>query len=149
MHQTSASPERADLCRFASDAEPVSVASRRRGEVVGADIDRHLAAGQHLGVKTITAIVIMLFAASLGATVIRATITPQELASAINEADALLVLYRTRTISPKDIQVMRCIARDEEPTEFQCKWRQRINGGWVKRTTWVAMDGKGWHVMDA
>jgi hypothetical protein len=52
-------------------------------------------------------------------------------------------------MSPADIRAVHCIAPDEEPTEFECKWEQRTKGGWVKRTTWLAIDGNGWHVMDA
>lgn len=99
--------------------------------------------------RTIAAIALVLLVASSAAAVIRAAVTPQELATAINEADAELVPYRTTRISPRDIRAVHCIAPDEEPTEFQCKWQQRIKGGWKDRTTWLAIDRSGWRVMDA
>jgi hypothetical protein len=91
----------------------------------------------------------VLLAVSSASAVVRATVTPEELATAINKADAQLVPYRTTRMSPRDIRAVRCIAPDEEPTEFQCEWQQRIKGGWINRTTWLAIDGNGWYVMDA
>ena len=99
--------------------------------------------------KTITTLAVMLFAAAPGAAVVREKVTPQELATAINKADALLVPYRTAKVSAKDVRAVHCIAPDEEPTEFQCKWQQRVRRSWVKRTTWLVIDGNGWSVMDA
>lgn len=80
---------------------------------------------------------------------VRTTVTPQQLALAVNSADALLVPYRKAKLAPADVRHVRCIAPDEEPTEFECKWQQRTKAGWVSRKTWLASDGKGWHVMDA
>ncbi len=99
--------------------------------------------------RTIAAIAIVLSATSSAEAVVRRTLTPQELASAINNADAQRVPYRKTKMSPDDIRAIRCVAPDEEPTEFRCKWEQHIKGGWVKRTTWLDIDGSGWHVMDA
>ena len=95
------------------------------------------------------AITVILFAASLIAAIVQATLTRQELASAINKADLTLVPFRTRTMSAGDVRAVRCIAPDEEPTEVQCRWQQRIKGGWARRATWLALDTDGWHVMDA
>lgn len=114
-----------------------------------ADVDPRHASEQHLVMKAIAAVTVMLFAASPSASVVHATVTPQELALAINKADAALVPYRTKTMSPGNIRAVRCIAPDEEPTEFQCTWQQGIKGGWLKRTTWLAIDGNGWRVMNA
>jgi hypothetical protein len=99
--------------------------------------------------RTVAVITVMLFAASSGGAVVRATVTPSELTSAVNKSDAKLVPHRTKAMSPRDVRAVRCIAPDEEPTEFQCRWQQRIKGSWVKRTTWLAVDRDGWHVMDA
>ena len=100
--------------------------------------------------RTLAAITVTLFfAASSSAAAVRSTLTPQELALAINKAGAELVPYRTETISPRDVRMVRCIASEEESTEFQCRWQQRIERGWVRRTTWLAIGGNGWHVMDA
>ena len=100
--------------------------------------------------RTITAIITgMLFAASPSAMAGNAIVTPRALALAINKAEGALVPYRVKRLTPGDIRAIHCVSSDEEPTEFQCKWQQRNNGSWVKRTTWLAIDGSGWHVMDA
>jgi hypothetical protein len=99
--------------------------------------------------KPIIAIAVLLLMSLPAAAVVRAKVTPEQLAAAINEADLPLVPYRTRAIQPGDIQAVRCMAPDEEPTEFQCRWRQRLKGGWVNRITWLAIDEHGWRVMDA
>jgi hypothetical protein len=81
--------------------------------------------------KNLTIVAIVLSAVTPCAAMVRERVTPQELATAINKADALLVPYRTKKMSSSDVRTVRCIASDEEPTEFQCKWQQRINGHWV------------------
>jgi len=78
----------------------------------------------------------------------RAKVSPQELSTAINEADTQSVPYRKEKVSPADIRSVRCVGPDEEPTEFECTWRQHTITGWVKRRTWLAIDGDGWHVID-
>jgi hypothetical protein len=78
----------------------------------------------------------------------RTKLTPNELARAINAADARAVPYRKAKISPSDIRIVRCIGPDEEPTEFECTWLQHAGHGWVGRKTWLAIDGEGWHVLD-
>src|SRR5437764_15115048 len=99
--------------------------------------------------RTVAVIAAMLFAASSAGTAVGGTVTPQELAAAINKADVQLVPFRKTKVSPANIRAVRCVAPDEEPTEFECKWEERIKGHWVKRTTWLAVDGNGWQVMDA
>jgi len=100
-------------------------------------------------VKTAATIAAILFAALPSVATVRAAVTPRDLATAINKAEAQLVPYRRGNIRPDDIRTVHCIASDEEPTEFQCKWQLRIRGSWVKRTTWLVIDGNGWRVMDA
>jgi hypothetical protein len=78
----------------------------------------------------------------------RANVSAGDLARAINAADALAVAYRRAKLSPSDLRAVRCIGPDEEPTEFECTWQQRSRHGWVARKTWVAIDGRGWHVID-
>jgi hypothetical protein len=51
-------------------------------------------------------------------------------------------------VAVKDIRVRFCSASEDEPTEFECHWDRRTAGGWKAQTTWVAIDGKGWHVID-
>lgn len=98
--------------------------------------------------KTIAALATMLCIATPGAAIVREGVTPQQLATAINQAPPLYVPYRTGKMSVVDVRAVRCIAPDEEPTEFECKWQQRVKERWVKRTTWLVIDGDGWHVMD-
>jgi hypothetical protein len=76
-----------------------------------------------------------------------AKVSPRELSKAIDAADPQLVPYRTKKVSPADIRDVRCTGPDEEPTEFQCTWRQHTNAGWIRRQTWLAIDGDGWHVI--
>jgi hypothetical protein len=77
-----------------------------------------------------------------------ARISPQDFARVVSIADATSVPYRTRTISASDVRALRCIGPDEEPTEFRCTWRRRSSHGWKRRETWIAIDGKGWRVID-
>lgn len=130
----------------ASSRPKAAVETGRWGQ---ADVDPQLLIGQLEHMRSITVIAVALFAASSTGASVRATVTPQELAAAINKADAQLVPYRKSNMSPGDIRAVRCTAPDEEPTEFECKWQQHIERGWVNRTTWLAIDGNGWHVMDA
>ncbi len=99
--------------------------------------------------RTIAAIAIVLFGASSAVPAVRRAVTPEALATAINNADAELVPYRKTKVSPANVREVRCIAPDEEPTEFECKWEEHTQGGWIKRTTWLTIDGNGWRVMDA
>jgi len=92
--------------------------------------------------------VALLVAATPGSAMVRATVTPVELADAINRADGALVPYRGSVLLAKDIKSVRCVGPDEEPTEFRCSWFQRSRRGWVKRRPWLAADGKGLQVMD-
>jgi hypothetical protein len=76
----------------------------------------------------------------------RADVSPEEFAKAINQADPQAVPYRKKEIAPEDIQVVQCAAPDEDPTEFVCTWRQRVDTRWIRRRTWLVIDANGWHV---
>jgi hypothetical protein len=78
----------------------------------------------------------------------RADISPHDLTIAINQADSRSVPYRQGKLSPRDVRSVRCLGPEEEPTESQCTWQQRTLRGWARRQTWVAIDGRGWHVID-
>ncbi len=78
----------------------------------------------------------------------RAHISANVLAAAINEAGSKAVPYRHGKLPASDVRRVSCVGPDEEPTEFQCTWRQRTPRGWAKRQTWLAIDGRGWHVID-
>lgn len=105
---------------------------------------------QSMRMKAVAAGLLLLTAAAAAtaSAAVQGNVTSGELAGAINKADAALVPYQKTRISPADIRAVRCVAPDEEPTEFKCRWRQRTQGGWVKRTTWLVIDGDGWRVMD-
>ncbi len=77
-----------------------------------------------------------------------ARVSNQVFVAAINRADQSLVPYRDRKVSPRNVELRRCSAPDEEPTEFRCSWRLRTSRGWVAHRTWLVMDGDGWRVMD-
>lgn len=78
-----------------------------------------------------------------------AVVTRSEFARALKAAapKQLDGVYQ-RKISAASIQVIRCLAPDQEPTEFECVWIGRTAQGWKKHKTWLAIDGKGWHVID-
>lgn len=97
--------------------------------------------------KILSAIAIILLSTSPAMAVVRATITPKDFAAAINKADAVLVPFRTGRLVAADVRSIRCLAPDEEPTEFQCTWQQRVKGRWVARKTWLIVDANGWQVM--
>jgi hypothetical protein len=36
----------------------------------------------------------------------------------------------------------------DEPTEAECSWQQRTGSTWKRFSTYVAVDGRGWHPID-
>lgn len=36
----------------------------------------------------------------------------------------------------------------DEPTEAECSWQQRVGRQWRRYSTYVAVDGTGWHLID-
>lgn len=79
----------------------------------------------------------------------RARISPAEMAEAINEiANLPGYRYGPLPIRAADVRVLKCIGPDEEPTESECEWQHRSAGKWVRHKSWLAIDGKGWHVID-
>jgi hypothetical protein len=77
----------------------------------------------------------------------RADVSPEEFAKAINQADPQLVPFRNDKIAPEDIQVVQCVGPNEDPTRFECIWRQHVDTRWIRRRTWLDIDALGWHVM--
>jgi hypothetical protein len=64
-----------------------------------------------------------------------------ELAKAIGQ-------HTHKTVNPIDIKPSMCQPM-EEPTEFECSWRQRSGPRWRKYRTYFAVDGKnGWVIID-
>ena len=79
----------------------------------------------------------------------RAHVSASEMANAITEvANTPVYRYGPKPIRPADIRVLKCVGPDEEPTEFECVWERRAAGRWVRYKTWLAIDGKGWQVID-
>jgi hypothetical protein len=79
----------------------------------------------------------------------RTSISRAEFARALRHADPILLGNVNRDeISAKSIRVIGCIGPDEEPTEFECRWQLRTSRGWKEYKNWLAVDGRGWHLMD-
>ncbi len=78
----------------------------------------------------------------------RATVSPEEMARAFNEFDEAINRDRHVPVLARDIRVQRCIGPEEEPTEFECRWKQKTAKGWTRHRNWLAIDGKGWHIID-
>lgn len=36
----------------------------------------------------------------------------------------------------------------DEPTEAKCRWQQRIGTRWKRCSTYLAIDARGWHLID-
>jgi hypothetical protein len=67
--------------------------------------------------------------------------TAVELASA-------LARYRSRP-SPPQVRKVRCEGFLEEPTEWECTYEQRAPSGlWARWSTYVAVDGRGFLLID-
>ncbi len=80
----------------------------------------------------------LVFAAASGAWALP---TPPELAKAIE-------VFTGRPLAKADVRRVSCVAIEEEPTEAVCKWQQRRGKRWHRYSTYVAIDGKGWHLID-
>ena len=110
--------------------------------------DSRHCSGMPRSALALVALFMVVSAPDLALTANRAKVSSIELAQAINFWDAVATPQKKERISPPDIRIIQCVGPDEEPTEFQCTWRQRVGHGWVRRTTWLAIDGEGWHVID-
>jgi len=79
----------------------------------------------------------------------RARVSRAEFAQALKRADPAFLGKADRSlISMRSVRVVRCIAPDEEPTEFQCDWQLRTKRGWQPHRNWMTVDANGWRVMD-
>jgi len=79
----------------------------------------------------------------------RARVSATDIANAIAEVrNTPAYHYGREPIRPADIRVLKCVGPDEETTEIECVWQHRSLGKWVQHKTWLAIDGKGWHVID-
>jgi hypothetical protein len=50
-----------------------------------------------------------------------------------------------RRIEINDIKVGICHGPEEEPTEFECSWQQKIGGRWHRLKSWFFIDRDGWN----
>jgi hypothetical protein len=81
---------------------------------------------------------VLAFAAASGAS---ASPTSAELAKAI-------AAFTGKPVATADVRRVSCIRFEEEPTEAVCKWQQRNGKRWQRYSTYVAVDGRGWHLID-
>ncbi len=43
---------------------------------------------------------------------------------------------------------MKCEGFAEEPTEFECRWAQKVGEKWLRYSTYFAVEQNGWAVID-
>jgi hypothetical protein len=79
----------------------------------------------------------------------RVTISRAQFARALRRAEPMLFAKIDRSaLSARNVRVIRCTGPDDEPTEFECRWQLRTTRGWKTYKNWLAIDGRGWHLMD-
>ncbi|MXP30149.1 hypothetical protein GRI58_15170 [Porphyrobacter algicida] len=68
--------------------------------------------------------------------------TPAEFAKALSEHVGVHV-------EADDLHRLSCKGFGaDEPTEAECRWLQRVRGKWKRYSTYVAVDDRGWHLID-
>jgi len=68
--------------------------------------------------------------------------TPQEFANALAE-------FTGKAVRVTEVRRLSCAGfGPDEPTEAACSWQQRIGRKWKRYSTYVAVDGRGWHLID-
>jgi hypothetical protein len=68
--------------------------------------------------------------------------TPQEFANALAD-------FTGKHVKATDVRHLSCKGFGaDEPTEADCSWQQRIGRNWKWYSTYVAVDGRGWHLID-
>ena len=82
------------------------------------------------------ALLLALFASGCAAT---PTPTRDELAQALTGFGA---------VEPTDLTHIACLPYPEEPTEFECRWRQRDGRRWDGWQGVFAVSGEGWRTID-
>ena len=68
--------------------------------------------------------------------------TAAEFASAVGN-------FTGKPVKVANVRLLSCKGFGaDEPTEAACSWQQRRNGKWKRYSTFVAVDGRGWHLID-
>lgn len=68
--------------------------------------------------------------------------TPSEFASALAD-------FTGKRVTVTNLRRLSCLGFGaDEPTEAECSWQQRIGRRWKRYSTYVAVDGRGWHLID-
>lgn len=62
---------------------------------------------------------------------------------------AALKAFGAGDVATADIQSVRCEQASHEPGALDCRWEQRSAGQWRVHTTWLALKGTEWAVLDA
>jgi hypothetical protein len=52
-------------------------------------------------------------------------------------------------VEPTDLTHIACLSYAEEPTEFECRWRQRDGRRWEGWQGAFAVSGEGWQTIDS
>lgn len=72
-----------------------------------------------------------------------------DFAQALKRADpALFGMIDRSQITVQSIRLVKCVAPQEEPTEFRCDWRLQASRGWRSHRNWMTLDAAGWRGMD-
>jgi hypothetical protein len=56
--------------------------------------------------------------------------------------------FTRKHISAATIRHVSCTGFKEEPTEAACKWEQKSLGKWQRFSSYLAVDSRGWHLID-
>ena len=56
--------------------------------------------------------------------------------------------FRGARVHAADIRAVSCEDIEEEPTEFLCSWQQKKAGRWRGYSTYMAIEGRGWLLID-
>jgi hypothetical protein len=64
------------------------------------------------------------------------------------ELAAAIASFEQRAVAPEDVAHIACIAIEEEPGEFICRWRQVEGRFWQDMQSILAIDAGHWILVD-
>jgi len=67
--------------------------------------------------------------------------TPAQLAGALRA-------FGAGAVAAGDVRAIACTPDAQAPAEHDCHWEQRTANGWTGYSTWLALAGNGWTVID-